>query len=448
MSQVTVYPAGVGLQGTLELPGDKSISHRAAILAAMADGTSSIGGFSPSDDCGRTVSALQAMGVEIERRGDSLTVRGTGVAWREPAGVVDLGNSGTSMRLLAGVLAGVPGFRVLDGDDSLRRRPMGRVVHPLRSMGADIDGRQEGNLAPLAIRGRALTGREFTLPVASAQVKSCLLLAGLLADGETWVEEPLRTRDHTERMLPLAGVTVSSKGRAVGVRGPCRLRRFEVHVPGDPSAAAFLVVASCLVPGSRVVLRRVGLNPHRTGFLRVLARMGARLRVVPGDGAGAGGEPVGDLEVLSARLQATEIGPEEIPSLIDELPVLAVAACAASGVTRVRGASELRVKESDRLAAVAGELSRLGARIAETPDGWIIEGPCRLHGGSVSSWGDHRLAMAWAVAALASEGPVEVAGAEAVAVSYPGFFADLRALGATIEAEESRGDGDGYEPRA
>ncbi|MDI6893195.1 MAG: 3-phosphoshikimate 1-carboxyvinyltransferase [Bacillota bacterium] len=459
MSAVTVHPAGRGLEGTVELPGDKSISHRAAVLAAMAEGESSIGGFSPSDDCARTLAALQAMGVRMDWQDAVLVVRGSGPAWGEPAGVIDLGNSGTSMRLLAGVLAGVAGFRVLDGDDSLRRRPMGRVVHPLREMGAHIDGRQEGNLAPLAVRGGRLTGRAFTLNVASAQVKSGLLLAGLLAAGETRVEEPLPTRDHTERMLPLAGVAVRRRGREVGLAGPARLHGFDVRVPGDPSAAAFLVVAACLVPGSRVILPGVGLNPRRTGFLGVLSRMGARIEVMGAPGAGgparggpggtgpgerAAGEPAGDLEVRACGLRATEIGPEEVPSLIDELPVLAVAACAARGVTRVRGAAELRVKESDRLAAVAGELGRLGARITELPDGWIIEGPCRLRGGTVCSRGDHRLAMAWAVAGLIASDAVRVTGAEAVAVSYPRFFAHLDALGARIDTEDDGGGGHGW----
>lgn len=436
MSTVTVHPAGRGLEGKVRVPGDKSISHRAAILAAMAEGASRVTGFSPSDDCARTVAALQAMGVEMVREDDTLLVRGKGCDWDEPAGVIDLGNSGTSMRLLAGVLAGVPGFRVLDGDESLRRRPMGRIVHPLREMGARIDGRRDGNLAPLAVRGGSLEGRGFTLTVASAQVKSCLLLAGLLASGETWVEEPLPTRDHTERMLPLAGVTVHRRGRAVGVAGPARLRSFEAQVPGDPSAAAFLVVAACLVPGSRVVLPGVGVNPLRTGFLRVLSRMGARIEVGPGtpaDGQTEQGEPVADLEACYSPLQGTDVDPEEVPSLIDELPVLAVAACAARGVTRVRGAAELRVKESDRLAAVAEELRRLGACITELPDGWVIEGPCQLQGGTVSSRGDHRLAMAWAVAGLIAAAPVRVTGAEAVVVSYPGFFSHLGELGARVE---------------
>ena len=446
MTTVTVHPAGRGLEGQVRVPGDKSISHRAAILAAMAEGESRVTGFSPSDDCARTVAALQAMGVELVREDDTLLVRGRGCGWDEPAGVIDLGNSGTSMRLLAGVLAGMPGFRVLDGDESLRRRPMGRVVYPLREMGARIDGRRDGNLAPLAVRGGSLQGRSFAPAVASAQVKSCLLLAGLLASGETWVEEPLPTRDHTERMLPLAGVTVQRRGRAVGVAGPARLRGFELEVPGDPSAAAFLVVAACLVPGSRVVLPGVGVNPLRTGFLRVLSRMGARIEVearAPSAAPGpcGEGEPVADLEVRYSPLQGTDVDPEEVPSLIDELPVLAVAACAARGVTRVRGAAELRVKESDRLAAVAEELRRLGARITELPDGWVIEGPCRLRGGTVSSRGDHRLAMAWAVAGLIAPAPVRVVGAEAVVVSYPGFFSHLRQLGARVE-DSRGGEGD------
>lgn len=435
MSDIKVYPPGKGLAGELRLPGDKSISHRAVLLAGMAEGTSRLGGFSPSQDCARTVSALEAAGVEVLRQGEALTVRGRPPAsWREASDTLDLGNSGTSMRLLAGVLAGARGFWVLSGDASLRRRPMGRVVRPLRSMGASLDGRGEGNFAPLAIRGKELEGREFSLEVASAQVKSCLLLAGLLARGETWVEEPLATRDHTERLLPLLGVNVERRGRAAGVSGPVHLHPFTLEVPGDPSAAAFFVVAASLVPGSRICLRGVGLNPHRTGFLRVLSRMGARFRVIRESG---GVEPVGDLEVESANLQATAVTPEEVPSLIDELPVLAVAAAGARGTTRVAGAEELRVKESDRLAACAQELSRLGARIEERRDGWIIEGPALWRGGTVSSWGDHRLAMAWAIAALVASDPVTIQGAEAVAVSYPGFFADLRALGVRVEGGET-----------
>lgn len=437
MSRVTIYPAEGPLRGTVRPPGDKSVSHRAAILGALAEGASRITGFSPSEDCARTVEALAQMGVQIRRHEDVLVVRGPGPAWGEPARVLDLGNSGTTMRLLAGVLAGMPGFRVLDGDDSLRRRPMGRVVHPLREMGACLDGRQDGNLAPLAVRGARLVGKEFTLAVASAQVKSCLLLAGLLAEGETWVQEPLPTRDHTERLLPLAGIGVATRGGAVGVRGPARPRPFELQVPGDPSAAAFWVVAASVVPGSEVVLRGVGLNPGRAGFLRVLSRMGASVRVTPG--AGTGPEPVGDLEVRGSALRGTEIEPHEIPGLIDELPVLAVAACAARGITRVCGAGELRVKESDRIAGVVRGLSALGARIAETPDGWVIEGPSPLHGGRVSSLGDHRLAMAWAVAALGASGPVELEGAEAVAVSYPDFFGHLVTLGGRVSGG---GDGD------
>ncbi|HHY93482.1 MAG TPA: 3-phosphoshikimate 1-carboxyvinyltransferase [Firmicutes bacterium] len=434
---VTVDPARQSLQGEVRVPGDKSISHRAAIMAAMGKGDSVIRGFSPSADCASTLRALRELGVDLLREGDTVTVHSRGVeGWKEPEDVLDLGNSGTSMRLLAGVLAGCEGLFVLTGDDSLRRRPMGRIVEPLRRMGAAIDGRKGGQLAPLVIKGQRLRGAEFSLEVASAQVKSCLLLAGLMGAGETWVEEPLPTRDHTERLLAAMGVEIGRRpaagtghSPAVGVRGPAPLSGLDFRVPGDPSAAAFLVVAGCLVPGSRIVLPSVGLNPYRIGFLTVLARMGAKVEVAP---AGEWPEPVGDLVVTAGDLQATDIGPEEVPSLIDELPILAVAATRAHGTTRVWGAGELRVKESDRLTTVAAELSRLGADIQETPDGWIIRGPCALRGGRVSAWQDHRLAMSWGVAALVAQDTVTVAGAGSAAVSYPGFFRDLADLGASV----------------
>ncbi|WP_124727351.1 3-phosphoshikimate 1-carboxyvinyltransferase [Staphylospora marina] len=406
----------------LAVPGDKSVSHRAVMLGALAEGTSEIEGFLPGDDCLSTVRCFRQMGVEIEQVTETvLKVTGQGPeGLREPGDVLDVGNSGTTLRLLLGILAGLPFFSTVTGDASIRRRPMGRVVEPLRKMGAFIDGRNGGRLAPIAVRGGQLRGIEHESPVASAQVKSCLLLAGLFADGETVIREPARSRDHTERMLTAFGAEVETEERGVRIRGGQRLQATKVTVPGDISSAAFLWAAALMVPGSRVTVKNVGLNPTRTGILDVFRLMGAEVTVE--EIKEYGGEPVGTVTVSGGRgLAGAEIGGGLIPRLIDELPVLAVLATQAEGTTVIRDAEELRVKETDRIETLAGELRKLGARVETTADGMIIEGPVTLRGGSVSGHGDHRLAMALSVAGLASRDPVSVSRTEAIRVSYPGF---------------------------
>jgi 3-phosphoshikimate 1-carboxyvinyltransferase len=404
------------------VPGDKSISHRAALLGALARGATTVEGFLRAEDCLATLRCIRALGVPIEETEHRLLIRGG--ALREPEDVLDVGNSGTTLRLLAGILAGQPFHSVLTGDASIRRRPMDRVVEPHRQMGARISRRAGGRLAPLAIVGGGLRGIDHTTPVASAQVKSAVLLAGLFAEGETAVREPSLSRDHTERMLGAFGVSVFRSGLEARVRGPATLRETTVRVPGDLSSAAFFLVAAAVVPGSEVVVEGVGLNPTRTGVLDVLRMMGASVGVT--DLREEGGEPQGGVVVRAARLHGTMIEGDLIPRTIDELPVLAVAACLAEGETVIRDAAELRVKESDRVAALARELGRLGAAIEARPDGLAIIGGRRLRGGRVSSGGDHRIAMALAIAGLCADGPVTIDDSASIQVSFPGFEAALR----------------------
>ncbi len=417
-----VVAPGRPLRGVLRVPGDKSISHRAAILGAIAHGTTRVSGFLRAEDCLSTVQCLRALGASIEERGTDLEIRGA--ALQEPEDILDVGNSGTTIRLLAGVLAGHRFHSVLTGDASVRRRPMDRVVDPLRRMGARISGRQGGRLAPLAIDGGGLSGIAYTTPVASAQVKSAVLLAGLFADGDTAVREPLQSRDHTERMMGAFGAEVIRAGLTTRLHGPVALRGRDVRVPGDLSSAAFLLVAAALVPGSDLAVADVGLNPTRTGVLDVLRMMGAGVEVR--DLRDEGGEPVGTVAVRASQLHGVTIGGDLIPRAIDELPVLAVAASLADGETVIRDAAELRVKESDRVAALARELGRLGARVEPQPDGLAIVGTHRLRGGRVSSGGDHRIAMALAVAGLCAGGPVTIDDPACIETSFPGFAAALR----------------------
>ncbi|MFO7172396.1 MAG: 3-phosphoshikimate 1-carboxyvinyltransferase [Bacillota bacterium] len=426
---VTLEPARKPLKGVIRVPGDKSISHRAVILGGIARGTTEITGFLPGADCLATVRCMEALGVTVEVLApDHLKVTGVGLeGLREPPDVLDVGNSGTTIRLLAGLVAGRPHLTVLTGDASIRRRPMDRVAVPLRQMGAQVDGREGGRLAPLVIRGGGLRPIHYRSPVASAQVKSAVLLAGLSAEGETGVTEPARSRDHTERMLAGFGARVRVEGTTAWVEGRPRLEGQRLEVPGDISSAAFFLVAAALVPGSEVLIENVGVNPTRTGILDALRAMGAPIEVL--NPREAAGEPVADLLVRGGgALRGTVIAGDLIPRLIDEIPVLAVAAAVAAGPTEIRDAAELRVKETDRIAAVAAELRKLGARVEERPDGMIIAGGARLQGGQVASHGDHRLAMALAVAAQVAAGPVQIAGAEAVGVSFPGFFEQLLAL--------------------
>ena len=424
-------PAGP-LRGTLAVPPDKSISHRAALLASMGSEPVRITGYLDAADTRSTLDAVRALGALVSAQADgSLVVRGCGLRGvARVDGAIDVGNAGTLMRLLPGRLAGVDGGHwTLDGDASIRTRPVDRIAAPLRAMGADLEAR-EGRFAPFAVRGRPLHGIEYALPVASAQVKSCVLLAGLLAQGRTTVVEPAPSRDHTERMLGAAGVDVRRDGPAVSVAGQDELELDAVHVPGDPSSAAFHVAAAVLVPGSRISLTGHAANWTRTGFLRIAERMGA---VVLGElepcapGTVPAVEPVCALEVAHGALVGTTVDRDEVPLAIDELPLVALLGCFAEGETVVRGAQELRVKESDRIATVVDGLRGLGADIEATGDGFAVRGG-GLSGGRIASHGDHRLAMLGAVAGLASREGVDVDGMEAAAVSYPGFERDLASL--------------------
>ncbi len=417
------------LRGTVVAPPDKSLSHRAALLAAMTDEPVRITGYLDAADTNSTLDAVQALGALVERRADSLVVRGPGLRAAGPADVIDVGNAGTLMRLLPGWLAGQEGGRwTLDGDASIRRRPVDRVAAPLGLMGARIQSR--GRFPPFTVTGSPLSGIEYELPVASAQVKSCVLLAGLLASGPTTVVEPKPSRDHTERMLAAAGVRISREGARITVAAQDELELGALHVPGDPSSAAFHAAAAVLVPRSRIVIEGMGANWTRTGFFRILRRMGGVVvgpLEEPGDGVPAE-EPVCELDVCHGPLVGTVVEPEEVPLAIDELPLVALLGCFAEGETVVRGAGELRLKESDRIATVVDGLRGLGARIEATDDGFVVQGTGGLRGGTLESHDDHRLAMLGAVAGLASREGVEVVGMEAAAVSYPGFEADLASL--------------------
>jgi 3-phosphoshikimate 1-carboxyvinyltransferase len=458
---MTRFEPGGSLRGTLAPPPDKSISHRAAILAAMGDGETRIANYLDAADTRSTLAAVQALGAKVteatrpealhsasggrasstavrRRPGFELRIRGVGLRGPQTA-AIDVGNAGTLLRLLPGWLAGQPGGDwSLDGDESIRRRPVDRVVEPLRRMGAEISARDD-RLTPLRVRGSELRGIEYRLPIASAQVKSCVLLAGLLADGPTSVIERRPTRDHTERMLRAAGATVrtGNAGTPVTIRGDlpatrvtvepaARLEPGEIEVPGDFSSAAFFLVAALLVRGSKVRLEGVGVNPGRIGLLGILTRMGAAMEVI--ETRAAGREPVATIVARSGPLQATRVAAGEVPLAIDELPLVALAGCFADGETVVSGAEELRHKESDRIATVVDGLSALGAAIEATDDGFVVTGTGGLGGGVLDAAGDHRLAMLGAIAGPASAEGVEVRGFEAAAVSYPGFAEDLRAL--------------------
>ena len=432
------------LRGSLRPPADKSISHRAALIAAMGEGETEITGYLDAADTRSTLAAVEALGADVELapassgqgaggasgggHGLMVRVQGVGLRGAGPA-TIDVGNAGTLLRLLPGWLAGQEGESwALDGDESIRRRPVDRIAVPLREMGARLSCREE-RLPPLEIEGAALRGIEYELPVASAQVKSCLLFAGLLAEGETRVVEPLPSRDHTERMLAAAGAAVERSGDAVLVRPAERLEPGPIAVPADISSAAFFILAALLVPGSEVILDQVGVNPTRTGLLAILGRMGARIEL--GQESQTGGEPTASLRIRSAPLLATEVAGAEVPLAIDELPLVALAACFAEGTTTIRDAAELRRKESDRIETVTAALRALGGEVEPTEDGMVIEGTGGLRGGAIDSHGDHRIAMLGAVAGLASREGVEVTGMDAAAVSYPGVERDLASLFAT-----------------
>jgi 3-phosphoshikimate 1-carboxyvinyltransferase len=421
------------LRGELEPPPDKSLSHRAALLAAMSDHPVAIRNYLDAADTNSTLGALRAMGVAVEQRPDAVLVRGGGLrAVEAPDAAIDVGNSGTLMRLLPGWLAGQEACSItLDGDESIRRRPIDRIAEPLGMMGARIEAR-DGRFAPFTVHGARLHAIDYELPMASAQVKSCVLLAGLLAHGEVAVTEPTPSRDHTERLLARAGVGIERRGARVAVTNVDELELEDVVIPGDLSSAAFLLAAGVLVPGSRLLLRDVGVNWTRAGFLRILERMGAvvlgDLEPPPPAGAVPTDEPASDLDLRAGPLVGTTVEPEEVPLAIDELPLVALLGCFAEGETVVRGADELKVKESDRIAAVVEGLRGLGARIEATEDGFAVTGTGGLEGGVIDSHGDHRLAMLGAVAGLASRDGVTVEGMDAAAVSYPLFLEHIGTL--------------------
>ncbi len=427
--QLRIQPSG-RVEGRISVPGDKSVSHRALMLGAIAQGTSHVTGFLPGEDCLATLAAVRAMGIDVvQHDATTIDVVGRGMHGLRAAGcALDMGNSGTAMRLFMGLLAAQPFSSELFGDESLGRRPMERVAQPLRQMGARIE--TTNGTPPVRIaRAGTLTGIDFKMPVASAQVKSAVLLAGLYATGETSVTEPAVTRDHTERMLSRLGYPIRRSGSTVAVAGGGMLAAGSIVVPGDLSSAAFMVLAGCIAAGGELVIDDVGLNPTRTGILRILELMGADIRIE--QAPGEAGEPVGRLVVRPCRLCGIEVPPELVPLAIDEFPVIFVAAALAGGETVVRGAGELRHKETDRIRVMADGLRNLGIDVEEFPDGARIRGG-RIRGGTVDSAGDHRVAMSFAVGAARAEGPVTVVDTANVATSYPGFAAQARAIGLDV----------------
>ncbi|NLZ38279.1 MAG: 3-phosphoshikimate 1-carboxyvinyltransferase [Firmicutes bacterium] len=424
--QITIAAQGA-LKGEVRLPGDKSISHRAALLGALAEGETEIKGFLLGKDCLATLTCLRQLGVTITQQGSTVKIKGVGLqGLKEPETILDCGNSGTTARLLCGILAGQPFFSVLTGDESLRRRPMGRVIKPLMEMGAQIRGRRGGDLLPLAITGGPLQAKRIQTPVASAQLKSAILLAGLFAEGKTVITEPEPSRDHTERMLAAFGAEITTANSTISIKGQPMLAGCQIQIPGDISSAAYFIVAASITPGSELYLPNVGVNPTRTGLLDVLQMMGAKItlenrRVI-------NGEPIADLYVQSSELKGVEFGGKLIPRLIDEIPIIAVAALFAQGRTIIKDAAELRLKETDRLTAITEEFAKLGAKVISTADGLIIDGGQKLEGGIAHSRGDHRIAMSLAIAALRAQNPVTIKDAACVEISYPQFWTTLNKL--------------------
>jgi len=420
VNSITINPA-LSIAGEITVPGDKSISHRSIMLGAIANGITMVRGFLRGEDNMSTISAFRAMGVRIDDDGETINIHGCGLhGLNEPPDVLDCGNSGTTIRLITGLLAGQPFFSVVTGDQYLRKRPMKRVVEPLSRMGATIMGRNKSSLAPLAIRGGMLTAVRYESPVSSAQIKSSIMLAALYAEGETSVREPTLSRDHSERMFQQFGASISRFDCGVTVRGGVELNAQEVIVPGDISSAAFFIVAALITPGSELLVRNVGVNPTRTGVIDILVAMGGDIELL--DQRELSGEPVADLLVRYSRLKGISVSGSVIPRAIDEFPAICVAAACAEGVTTIRNANELRVKETDRITAMAANLRTLGVHVTEFDDGMDIKGSERLTGGQVDSFGDHRIAMSLSVAALVASGSITVKNTDCVATSFPNFF--------------------------
>jgi len=422
MKKLIIQPAS-GIRGTITVPGDKSISHRSVMLGSLAYGTTVVENFLTSADCVSTMNIFKTMGVQIQQKGTRLMIHGRGVnSLQPPKKILDAGNSGTTSRIILGLLAGQPFTSRLTGDQYLRRRPMKRVVGPLTQMGARISGPDGASFLPLKVDGRNLKGITYRMPLASAQVKSCLLLAGLFAEGTTTVIEPTPTRDHTERMFSAFGIPYKETRSAVIVKGPVKpFKARRIKVPGDISSAAFFIVAALITPNSKLLLENVGINPTRTGLLDALRRMGGKIAVYPRKRR-QGEEAVADILVESSELKAIKINDESIiPRMIDEFPIFAVAATQAKGITIVKNASDLKVKESDRILMMAVTLKKMGANIEPTADGWIIKGPTPLKGCKVSSGGDHRIAMSIAVAALIAESASTILDTENINTSFPNF---------------------------
>lgn len=427
VGKITLRPLTKPIVGNVEVPGDKSISHRAVIIGSMAKGTTKVTNFLNGEDCLHTIDAFKALGVSIEQTGTHLTIQSSGLSTlREPKQPLYFGNSGTTARLMLGLLAGLPFHSVIYGDPFLTERPMTRVLTPIYRMGATIEGRQNGQLLPLSIKGQQLNGIEYTLPIKSAQVKSAILLAGLLAEGKTTVIEPTKTRDHTENMLQAFGVDLTINKNEITIKGKQKLQATTVHVPGDISSAAFLIVAAAIVPQSTLTLKNVGLNKTRIGIIDVLEQMDVNYAI--SNHKTVNKEDYGHITISNGTIKSTVISGSIIPRLIDEIPIIALLATQAEGTTIIKDAEELRVKETDRIAAVVDVLSTLGANIEATEDGMIIKGKTPLSGGHVSAYSDHRIAMMIAIASLIATDKVILDDDSSIAISYPNFFNDLQAI--------------------
>ncbi len=426
MSSEQIKGGSTAIKGEITLPGDKSISHRSVIFGSLADGVTNVEGFLKSEDTFSTIKAFEAMGADISWQGEILRIEGVGLhGLKEPKGIIDAGNSGTTSRLLMGLLSGQNFSSTITGDKYLRKRPMGRVINPLREMGANIEATDDSKL-PLTIHGIKLKGISYKMPVASAQVKSAILLAGLYAEGQTEVIELSPTRDHTEKMMQYLGVDLSIDSNSINISKSGGFKAMDITVPSDFSTTAYFIVAALINPGSEILIKNVGVNPYRIGALEILLSMGADIELI--NNRELNGEPVADIVARSSLLKGIEIGGDTIPKAIDELPIIAVAACFAEGTTVIKNAEELRVKETDRIATTVSELRKLGANIEETEDGMILEGTGELVGAECSSCGDHRIAMSVAIAATRAEGETVIEDSGAAAVSFPKFFEKLNNL--------------------